>query len=53
MQTLREIATPLQKLWDITKRFQQDPVFIKIVRKELTVPNIEQYYFDVKEKRKR
>lgn len=51
-QTLLFSATLSPEILDITKRFQQDPVFIKIVRKELTVPNIEQYYFDVKEKRK-
>lgn len=51
-QTLLFSATLSPEILDITKRFQQDPVFIKIVRKELTVPSIEQYYFDVKEKRK-
>lgn len=51
-QTLLFSATLSPEILDIAKRFQQDPVFIKIVRKELTVPSIEQYYFDVKEKRK-
>ena len=51
-QTLLFSATLSPEILDITKRFQNDPEFIKIVRKELTVPNIEQYYFDVKEKTK-
>ena len=51
-QTLLFSATLSPEILDITKRFQRDPEFIKIVRKELTVPSIEQYYFDVKEKTK-
>ena len=51
-QTLLFSATLSPEILDITKRFQKYPEFIKIVRKELTVPNIEQYYFDVKEKTK-
>ena len=37
---------------DITKRYQTDPVLVKVVHKELTVPNIEQIYFEIKEKSK-
>ena len=51
-QTLLFSATLSPEILDITKRFQKNPEFTKIVRKELTVPNIEQYYFDVKEKTK-
>ncbi|MBQ2879447.1 MAG: DEAD/DEAH box helicase, partial [Anaerotignum sp.] len=51
-QTLLFSATLSPEILDITKRFQREPEFIKIVRKELTVPSIEQYYFDVKEKSK-
>lgn len=51
-QTLLFSATLSPEILDITKRFQKNPEFIKIVRKELTVPNIKQYYFDVKEKTK-
>ena len=51
-QTLLFSATLSPEILDITKRFQKNPEFIKIVRKELTVPNNEQYYFDVKEKTK-
>ncbi len=51
-QTMLFSATLSPEILDITKRFQTDPEFIKVVRKELTVPSIEQYYFDVKEKTK-
>ena len=51
-QTLLFSATISPEILDITKRFQTDPTFIKIVRKELTVPGIEQFYFDVKERTK-
>ena len=37
---------------DITKKYQHDAVTIKVVKKELTVPSIEQYYYDVKRKDK-
>ena len=33
---------------DITRKYQHDAVNIKVVKKELTVPSIEQYYYDVK-----
>lgn len=51
-QTILFSATMSPEILDITKRFQKDPVMVKIVRKELTVPSIEQVYFDVKEKSK-
>ena len=51
-QTLLFSATLSPEILDITRRFLHDPEFIKVVRKELTVPNIEQAYFDVKEKTK-
>jgi len=51
-QTLLFSATMSREILDITKRFQKSPVVIKVVKKELTVPNIEQLYFDVKEKTK-
>ena len=37
---------------DLSKRYLINPEYVKISRKELTVPNIEQIYFDVKEKYK-
>jgi len=51
-QTLLFSATMSREILDITKKFQKSPVVIKVVKKELTVPNIEQLYFDVKEKTK-
>jgi ATP-dependent RNA helicase DeaD len=36
----------------ITRRYQDDPEFLKVVPKELTVPETEQVYFEVKEKMK-
>ncbi len=51
-QTLLFSATLSPEILDITRRFLKEPQFIKIVRKELTVPNIEQAYFDVRERTK-
>ncbi|MDD3395589.1 MAG: helicase-related protein, partial [Anaerotignum sp.] len=51
-QTLLFSATLSKEILDITRRFLKNPEFVKVVRKELTVPNIEQAYFDVKEKTK-
>lgn len=45
-------ATMAKPIMDITKKFQKDATTIKVVKKELTVPNIEQYYYDVKRKDK-
>lgn len=51
-QSVMFSATLSKEILDLTKRFLTEPEFIKIVRKELTVPSIEQVYFDVKEKTK-
>lgn len=51
-QTVMFSATLSPEILSLTKRFLTEPEFIKIVRKELTVPNIEQHYFDVKERLK-
>ncbi len=48
-QTILFSATMPKPILDLTKRYQKDPQFIKVVHKELTVPSIEQYYFEVKE----
>lgn len=37
---------------DIAKTYQRDSEIIKVVKKELTVPKIEQYYYEVKPKNK-
>lgn len=51
-QTVLFSATMPKPILDITKKYQKDAVNIKVVKKELTVPNIEQYYYDVKRKDK-
>ena len=37
---------------EITKQYQNHAELIKVTKKELTVPNIEQYYYEVKPKNK-
>ncbi len=52
-QTILFSATMPKAILDITKNYQKpDAEMIKVVKKELTVPKIEQYYLDVKRKDK-
>ena len=51
-QTILFSATMPGPILDITKRVQKDPVFVKITRRELTVPQIEQTYIEVRERDK-
>ena len=51
-QTILFSATMPKPILEITKKYQKDAVTIKVVKKELTVPSIEQYYYDVKRKDK-
>lgn len=52
-QTILFSATMPQPILDITKNYQKPDVkMIKVVKKELTVPKIEQYYLDVKRRDK-
>ncbi len=51
-QTILFSATMPQEILDLTKQYQRDPQLIKTTPKELTVPKIEQIYFEVKEKMK-
>ncbi|MFI3173316.1 MAG: DEAD/DEAH box helicase, partial [Eubacteriales bacterium] len=51
-QTILFSATMPQAILDITKRFQKNAKIIKVTKKELTVPNIEQYYYEVRPKNK-
>ena len=37
---------------DIARKFQKDAKIIKVVRKELTVSNIDQFYYEVRPKNK-
>ena len=51
-QTLLFSATIPKAILNLTKRFQKDPKIVKVVHQEMTVPEIEQIYFEVKEKMK-
>ena len=50
-QTVLFSATMPKPIMEITKKFQNNAKVIKVTKKELTVPNIEQYYY-VKPKKK-
>lgn len=47
-QTLLFSATMSKPILAIIQRFQNDPVIVKVVRKELTAENIEQLYYEIK-----
>ena len=49
-QTILFSATMPKPILEITKKYQKDAVTIKVVKKELTVPSIDQFYYDVKRK---
>ena len=51
-QTILFSATMPKEIMDLTSKYQKDPILIKSVHKELTVPNIEQYYLEVRESTK-
>jgi len=51
-QTVLFSATMPKEIIELTKKYQKSPEFIKVTRKELTVPNIQQTYFEIKEKTK-
>ncbi len=51
-QTVLFSATMPKPILEITKKYQKNAETIKVVKKELTVPSIEQYYYDVKRKDK-
>ncbi len=51
-QTVMFSATMPMEIQNIAKRFQKDPVMVKVVKKELTVPKVTQYYYEVKPKTK-
>ncbi len=42
-------ATMPSEILQLAKKFQKDPELIKIVHKELTVPMVKQYYYEVRE----
>lgn len=51
-QTVMFSATMPSAIADIAKRFQHEPVMVRVVKKELTVPEVTQYYYEVKPKNK-
>ncbi len=51
-QTTFFSATMPKGILELTKQYQKDPVHIKVVRKELTVPNIKQYYIETRSSNK-
>ena len=51
-QTILFSATMPQPILDITRNYQKDAVMVRVVKKELTVKNIDQYYYEVKQKNK-
>lgn len=51
-QTLLFSATMPKPILDLTHKYQQNPEFIKVVHKQLTVPHVEQSYFEVRESAK-
>ena len=51
-QTILFSATMSKPILQITQKFQNDPVLVKVVKRELTATNIEQVFFEVKPKAK-
>lgn len=51
-QTVLFSATMPKPILEITKKYQKHAELIKVTKKELTVPNIEQFYYEVKPKNK-
>ena len=47
-QTIFFSATMAREIVDFAKRYQKNPEIIKVVHKELTVPEVEQHYFELK-----
>ena len=48
-QTLLFSATMPAAILELAQRYQQDPKHITVIRNVLTVPNIEQLYFEIRE----
>ena len=51
-QTVFFSATMSKSILALTKAFQTDPQFVKVVPKEMAVPLIDQYYIELKERDK-
>lgn len=48
-QTIFFSATMEKEIMNFASRFQKNPEYIKVVHKELTVPRVEQAYFELKQ----
>lgn len=46
-QTILFSATMSDEIMEITKLYQHEPEIVKITREEITVPNIDQYYYEI------
>ncbi|MCX5811412.1 MAG: DEAD/DEAH box helicase [Proteobacteria bacterium] len=48
-QTLLFSATMPKPILELTKKYQKSPEYVRVVPRQLTVPNVEQSYIEVKE----
>lgn len=48
-QTVFFSATMPKQILNLTKKYQKNPEIVKVTHKELTLPNIEQIYFELKQ----
>ena len=51
-QTVLFSATMPQEILTLTKKFQRNPMEVKVIHRQLTVPGIEQVYFEIQERMK-
>ncbi len=51
-QTIMFSATMPPEIQKIARQFQREPEVVKVVKKELTVPKVTQYYYEVKPRTK-
>ncbi len=47
-QTILFSATMPKPILDLSKKYLNNPQYVKVVHKELTVPNIQQFYYELK-----
>ncbi len=51
-QTLLFSATMPRPILELTRRYQKEPEYVRVVHQQLTVPNVEQFYYEVRENSK-
>ena len=51
-QTVMFSATMPQAIMEIARKFQKEPAVVKVIKKDLTVPKVTQYYYEVRQKNK-